>query len=568
MIGKCINMKKISLLIIVGLLTFLGITYNEPNLLYKEVYAETSSINLSQNNLTLGVNTSTILKLTVSSELSSQKINWKSSDSSIATVDSNGKVTGISLGTAYITVTVGDYKASCVVTVTNNYIEVTGITLNKTNLTLSKGSNEILKASITPSNATNKGLIWKSSDSSIAIVDQNGKVTAKSAGTAYITVSSNSSNYKSICQVTVVNTIALTKISTTASITIKEKSTKTLPIYYTPNNATNKKVTWKSSNPSIATVNSSGVVTGVSAGTATITITSNDGNHVATSKVIVEAISKELKGISLDKKELTLKPNEEANLNVTFTPTYAENKEVTWSSSNRTVATVEDGKIKALKPGTTEIKVKSKEGNFEAICKVTVTSPPIESIAFEEELITIYLGEQTTLNTISTPENSILEKPIWTSSDETIATVENGVVTPKKVGIVTITISSEDEKIKASIEVNVEEKPQEPLMITIEGYHLNFDPNKKDYSLAIGNETSLVIKTNIESNKVIINGNKDLKNGSIITITIKEEEAKTYIINISKKEDYLLYFIAIISILLLINIIRIVVKNKKSKKRG
>ncbi len=561
-------MKKISLLIIVGLLTFLGITYNEPNLLYKEVYAETSSINLSQNNLTLGVNTSTILKLTVSSELSSQKINWKSSDSSIATVDSNGKVTGISLGTAYITVTVGDYKASCVVTVTNNYIEVTGITLNKTNLTLSKGSNEILKASITPSNATNKGLIWKSSDSSIAIVDQNGKVTAKSAGTAYITVSSNSSNYKSICQVTVVNTIALTKISTTASITIKEKSTKTLPIYYTPNNATNKKVTWKSSNPSIATVNSSGVVTGVSAGTATITITSNDGNHVATSKVIVEAISKELKGISLDKKELTLKPNEEANLNVTFTPTYAENKEVTWSSSNRTVATVEDGKIKALKPGTTEIKVKSKEGNFEAICKVTVTSPPIESIAFEEELITIYLGEQTTLNTISTPENSILEKPIWTSSDETIATVENGVVTPKKVGIVTITISSEDEKIKASIEVNVEEKPQEPLMITIEGYHLNFDPNKKDYSLAIGNETSLVIKTNIESNKVIINGNKDLKNGSIITITIKEEEAKTYIINISKKEDYLLYFIAIISILLLINIIRIVVKNKKSKKRG
>lgn len=564
-------MKKIKIIIIVGLLTFLGITYLKTDMFFEsghKVYAKTSSIELNQSKLTLGVGKSATLKLTVTSDLSSQTVVWTSDDTNIATVDQNGKVTGISTGTAYITVTVGKYKASCTVTISKNYIDVTSISLNKTSLTLSKGSSETLKASISPSNATNKGITWTSSNSSVATIDQNGKITAKSEGTTYITVSSTSSNYKASCTVTVVNTISLTKITTKESVTIKEKATTTLPIYYTPSNATNKKVTWKSSNTSIATVDSNGVVTGVSAGTATITATSIDGKHVATSKVTVEAISKELKGISLDKKELTLKPEEETTLKVIFNPTYAENKNVTWSSSDKSVATVEEGKLKALKPGTTEIKVKSEEGDFEAICKVTVTSLPIESIAFKEEIITVYLGETITLETISTPEYSVLENPIWTSSDETIATVENGIVTPKKVGIVTITISNEDEKIKDTIEVNIEEKPKEPLKITVQGYNLNFDPNKKDYNLAIGNESSLVINTNIDSNKVIINGNKDLKNGSIITVTIKDEEPKTYIINISKKENYLLYFIAIISVLLLINIIRVVIKNKKSKKRG
>ena len=101
--------------------------------------------------------------------------------------------------------------------------------------------------------------------------------------------------------------------------------------------------------------------------------------------------------------------------------------------------------------------------------------------------------------------------------------------------------------------------------IKIEGYDLKFNPDIKIYTLEIGNESSLKISTNVDENKVRINGNQNLKDGSIITINITDEENIRYIINIKQKKDVTIYFIAAISILLLINLIRIMVKNKKKK---
>ena len=106
---------------------------------------------------------------------------------------------------------------------------------------------------------------------------------------------------------------------------------------------------------------------------------------------------------------LSLKVDESETLSVNYDPSYASNKEITWSSSNKQIATVENGKITAKKPGTTEIKAVSKEGKYEATCKVTVLSAPIESIKFEkEEQVGRY-----TLPAFKTYHKAVVIKNVW-----------------------------------------------------------------------------------------------------------------------------------------------------------
>ena len=171
-------------------------------------------------------------------------------------------------------------------------VAVTGVTLNKTSLTLEAGQDETLIATVAPSNADNKNISWSSSDNTVASVDQTGKVSAVAAGTATITVTTADGNKTHTCTVTVtapsttipVTAIALNKTSTTITIGASE----TLTVSYTPTNAnTGKAITWTSSNNNIATVNN-GVVTAVAEGTATITAKS-EGNFTATCAVTVQA---------------------------------------------------------------------------------------------------------------------------------------------------------------------------------------------------------------------------------------------------------------------------------------
>ena len=457
----------------------------------------------------------------------------------------------------------GTYSSTCKINVISNYIPITDISLPSSSGELLLNDTQNINASINPSNASNKILFYSSSNPSVASVDSSGNMTGNKIGNAIITIlaENKSTSYK----VSVVDKINLRGISISPeTMTLTEGNTGKLSISFSPENATDKSVTWKSSNTGIVTVDTSGNIKAISAGNATITVTSNDGEYTASSKITVKALDRSLKGISLNKTELTLDINETANLSVIYNPSYASNKEVTWSSSNKNIATVENGKVTAIKPGTTEIKVISNEGKYESVCKVTVLSPPIESIKFEQDEQTVYVGSITTLKTISNPQETMINNPIWTSSDETIATIENGELTALNVGKTTITISDQEGKVTASTEITVIEKPTEDLMITIVGYNLNFNPSIKNYTLKIGNEESLDIKVNRDDSKVIIGGNRDLQNGSIITITISDIEKTTYVINIRKQKSYI-FFIIPIAILIIINIIRILKKNKKNK---
>lgn len=526
-------------------------------------YAEINGITLKKSESILGVGYTENLKYDIPSGLNSSNIIWRSSNQKVATVNSNGKVTGIATGTTIITASLNGYTSTCTIVVSSNYIPVNGISLNKSNLNLTINSSEKLTSNVSPSNASNKDVTWRSSNNSVATVDSNGKITAKKIGTTIITVSS--SGYTSTCTVNVVDTIELKGITINkTTLRLKEKNSETLKITFNPSNATNKKITWKSSNSNIATVDNNGTVKAIKPGSATITAVSNDGGYVATSKVTVEALSKKVTGVSLDKKEIQLVAGEEGTLKATINPSYAENKNIKWESSNEKVATVKDGVISAKRKGTAEIKVITEDGEKEAICKVTVTSPPIKSISFKEKEKTIYVGNTETLLTVNEPTNSEIDNPIWTSSDEKVVKVENGKITGLKVGESTITVSNKDKTIQATINIKVIKKPVEKLNITIDGYNLNFDPSIKNYKLKIGSENQL--KINVNKEKYTVNGNQKLKDGSIITITVNEEEKVTYVINIKKKTNYTIYFIIVISLLLLLNLIRMLVKSKKKKR--
>ena len=488
-------------------------------------------------------------------------IKMESTNSSVVAVEKN-KIVGKKEGIAYITISDGISTANCTVTVVKNYVPVTSISLDNTNNTLIVKSQSQIKVNILPENASNKIINYISSDDSIVSVDDKGIMTANKIGKAYITISVD--NKTQMLNVNVVQSIALKGISIPTSLTIGEGHTLKLKVTYNPENASNKGITWKSSNNSIASIDLDGNLKGNSPGSVTITATSNEGKHVAKSNVIVTSTDKTLKSISLNKTELELKIAEEEVLTVSFDPTNTENKKVAWTSSNEEIATVnQSGKVKAIKPGKVEIKAVSDAEKKEAKCTVTVTSLPIKSISFKDEKIDIYEGGNATLATVPVPQNTAIINPIWTSSDEEVATVKDGKVTAKKIGTTTITVSNENGNVKASITVNVIPKPNEELLIEVIGYNLNFNKNKKDYTLVIGNETSLDFQINRDADKYLIAGNRDLKNGSVITITVNDIEKQTYIITIKRKRKAAIYLIGIIGLLVLANLIRIIVKNKK-----
>ena len=216
-------------------------------------------------------------------------------------------------------------------------IPVMSVTLNKTVLTLETGASETLTATVAPAEATNKKVTWKSDKPEIASVDANGKVTGVAAGEATITVTTEDGAKTATCKVTVttipVTGVTLNKTSTAIAVGVIEELTATI----TPANATNQKVTWKSSDPAVARVKSNGTVLGVSVGEATITVTTEDGGKTATCKVRV--LSKVNK-VTVTPANLTLGKNKRYTLTATVDTQSGPNTGVTWKSSNPLIARV------------------------------------------------------------------------------------------------------------------------------------------------------------------------------------------------------------------------------------
>lgn len=383
-----------------------------------------SAITLDKEKLTLYVGERGTVKQTVLPEdANDRNVIWQSSDPGVATV-SNGTITGVKAGTTTITCTARDgsnISKTCEVTViqqissivlaeTNKTVNengeivakgrgtatitceavegiegrkakaalrltvnqpVTGIKLNQTKLNLFVGKQGRITSTVAPANANNRNVEWTTSNSKVATVN-NGTITAVSKGTAVITCKAKDGSGKlAKCTVTVSQPVTSIKLNATNK-TIKKGATFTLKATVGPAAANNKAVTWSSSNTKVATVSSTGVVKAVGKGSAVITCKSKDGSNI-TAKCTINSVIM-VSSIKLNKKTATIKRKGKITLRATVGPATANNKAVTWVSSNKKIATVTTrGTVVGKKKGRAVIKCKAKDGSGKyAKCTIIV----------------------------------------------------------------------------------------------------------------------------------------------------------------------------------------------------
>jgi len=430
-----------------------------------------SSINLSSSSLSLYVGDTSTLSATVLPENATDKTyTWSSNNTAVATVNASGLVTAVSAGTATITATANDgsgVTSSCSVTVNQPIIMINSIDVSPSYLTLDIGGTTVLSAIVTPSNATNKNVTWSSNNTAVATVNASGLVTAVGAGTVTITATATDGSGASSSCLVIVNTpvILVSSINLSSSSLILEVGgTSTLSATVLPENATDKTYTWSSSDAAVATVSSAGLVTAVSAGTAIITATANDGSgKVAICSVTVNVPIVLVSSINLSSSSLTLEVGGTSTLSATVLPSNATNKNVTWSSSNTAVATVNaSGLVTAVSAGTATITATANDGSGKvAICSVIVNVPIVlvSSINLSSSSLTLEVGGTSTLSATVLPENATDKTYTWSSSNTAVATVNaSGLVTAVGAGTATITATANDGSGKVatcSVTVNV-----------------------------------------------------------------------------------------------------------------
>ncbi|MGE5416026.1 MAG: Ig-like domain-containing protein [Acidobacteriota bacterium] len=389
------------------------------------------------------------------STAANKNVIWKTSNSDVATV-SGGSVTPVGTGTVTITAVTedGGFQDTCVVTVVQDIL-VKSVALNQHVLNLKVGGpNVTLTAAISPSNAANKSVTWKSDNESVAVVN-NGTVTPKAEGTANITVTTVDGAFTDTCVATVINGVTgITLDQGWLSMPITSAPVK-ITATVTPSSATNKKVIWQSSNPACATV-ADGTITPVGVGQVLITATTEDGGYIAYCWVTVKGIA--VTGVTLDKHTMALKVGEPAGtLIAAITPDNAANKNVTWHTNNSYVAKVNNGIVSAVGPGTATITVFSVDGGYKDTCQVSVTKDnPVGGMSLDKHTMTLKIGGPAGILTATVwPTTAANKNIIWKTSNQAIATVSGGSVTPVGTGTATITAVTEDGGFQDTCQVTV-----------------------------------------------------------------------------------------------------------------
>ena len=348
----------------------------------KEKESGIEKIVLSANELSLEVGkTSNLTVRDNSNNVLDKNIVWSSKDTKVATVDGNGKVTAMNPGTTVVTATYSNnISSSCTVTVNKKQVAVTKITLNTSKIILENGGNALLKASVSPNDATNKEVKWFSSTPSVVTVDDKGNIKAVGVGNAIITVSSISNpSVVANCNISVkAKGVAVTGLTiSTSSKSLYIGDSINLSVIVSPSNATNRVVSWTSSNTKVASVSSSGRVVAKSVGSAIITVKSNSNpTKVVTCTITVKQKVIKVKKLSLKKSSLSLLNGKSSNISYSISPNNATSKAVKWKSSDTSVIKVDsNGKIKAVGLGKAYVSVISKQSSsIKDKCLITVES--------------------------------------------------------------------------------------------------------------------------------------------------------------------------------------------------
>lgn len=397
---------------------------------------------------------------------------WSSSDEAVATVSSSGQITAVASGEAVITCKAEDDEfifASVAVTVGSR---VTALGLTEEVLTLhivgDEAESHQISAILTPENAACQDVIWTSSDESVATVDENGMITAKNPGKVVIRATSAEEVPKDqkpktrSCDVTVVQAVESIMLDQT-ELSIKKGATASLKKTVLPESATNKKVTWESSNKDIATISSEGQITAKACGTCTITCIADDGSGVTAACEVT--VYQPVTSLKPEKTSMNAYMGmDPVQVVVAVSPADATNPALSWLSSEESIATVdENGFVTAIAGGSCKIICTTCDGT-EKTAEISVLIPSISVeqnnyIVTEKSGLTIplkYFGKDISALTATSGNKSILTTNLSTSNDDNGNEIGNLKIIPEKTGKTTVTLndgSGEKNAVKLNIEI-------------------------------------------------------------------------------------------------------------------
>lgn len=437
------------------------------------VVVPVTGIALDQTELTLAKGTSYDLTAEVTPADAGAEVVWTSSAPSIATVNASGTVTAMGNGTATITAKAGNMAASCIVTVNT---PLNGISIESTASTIKKGQTAQLTVIYDPIDTTEDRTVTWSSSGEFATVDENGLVTAVKDGTETITAKVGD---KTAEFVITVKEVRLESVSIEQDQSVLRGKTLQLELIYNPEDTTDdRSAIWESSDPEIAVIDEkTGMVTGIKEGTVTITATTKatdpktDEPFKVTTEVTVkenhwtEDLSDQVAFDTLDvlyKNQSIMLPQWWNLEQVLEENEITDDVSVIWKSQNEDILEVDaNGTARGLKEGTAVVTatvlMTSGNGNtfeFEVPVTIEVKEIPLQSIAFDKVVREMNVGETITLKIIYNPENTTDEKDVvWESSDESVISVNNGVIKGIKPGKSVITAKVGEKTVSCEITV-------------------------------------------------------------------------------------------------------------------
>lgn len=492
------------------------------------VNAENYLVSLNKEKLTLGVNESYTLKPTLSPS-GTTTYSWRSSNTAIATVNSNGKITAKAEGKTHIIVETADgATASCEITVKK---APTSVKLNKTAITLGIGEQFDFNSSLSDGSASYSTVYSSSNPNVVNVKSGGGLATGKATGTATITVKTYNGK-TATCKVTVKKAPTSISLNKT-SVTLGENGDSVDLNSKMPSGEASRVVTYKSSNINVATVNGSGVVTTKSKGTAVITATTYNGKST-TCKITVKQAPN---SVSLNKESLKLGVGEVFDFNSSI-PSGTVSYNRTFYSYNESILSIQKagGLATAKSPGRTSIKVTTHNGNV-AICDIEVGKAPTK-LSLNKASATLGVGEKIDLNS-KLPLGEASRVVTYKSGNTAIATVDGkGVVTAKKTGTVTITATTYNGKT-ATCKITIKNAPTSVSLNKTSatlGVGEIIDLNSK---IPTGQASRVVTYTSSDNNIATVDGSGVVtaKKTGTVTITASTYNGKTATCKITVKKS-------------------------------
>lgn len=454
--------------------------------------------NITEKTFNLGVDQSNEMQLNViydpeDADVDKSTLEWSSSNTSVVTVN-DGLVTAKGKGDATVTAKIDGKMITC-----NVHVRIPILSIEiKDKVNLTYGEEEKLAVTYTTYNnmetTDDKTIKWETSDKNIVQVSTDGTITTKGPGKATITATSVADQkLVATCEVEIAPVPLKSIIIEQQSIVIEKEDTKTLTVKFNPENTSDsKKISWESSNPDAVTIDSTGVITAMKNGKATITAKTPNGQEATTEVTVVTL----LKDIKLSETDITINKDVPLTLKVTLDPTDAtlDDDTVKWSSSNTEVATVnENGEVTTHKAGTAFIYVTV--GGITKECKITV-NVPLTGLEIDDK-ITLLKGQEKLLDVIKQPEGTNFNGKItFDSTDSKKATVDKegrieALSATEEGTPVIITVNAVENNViiaSATCEVTVIEIPLDSITI-----------NQADFSLGLGRSQKLKVLYNPET---------------------------------------------------------------------